>query len=273
MFETRRTTSTLGSVLTTFELIYHNTVRHMRRGHSNALIGLAMDMMQTVILVLVFYMMFTVLEIRGNKIRGDFMLYIMSGIFLYMTHSRALSAIAGAEGPTSPMMHHRPMTTAIAIASAALSTLYSQMLSVVLLLVVYDLAMGPIQIHDPIGCLAMLLLSWFVGCAIGMCFLAIKPWFPTFTKVGSTVYTRANMLASGKMFVANTLPAKMLAIFSWNPLFHTIDQARGYAFVNYFPHFTDWRYALYVGLALLMIGMMGEFYTRRHASLSWNAGR
>jgi hypothetical protein len=26
-----------------------------------------------------------------------------------------------------------------------------------------------------------------------------------------------------------------------------------------------------VGLVLLMIGLMGEFYTRRHASISWNA--
>jgi hypothetical protein len=28
---------------------------------------------------------------------------------------------------------------------------------------------------------------------------------------------------------------------------------------------------MYVALALLMIGLMGEFYTRQHASISWGA--
>jgi ABC-type polysaccharide/polyol phosphate export permease len=81
------------------------------------------------------------------------------------------------------------------------------------------------------------------------------------------------MIASGKMFLANALPASMIALFEWNPLFHIIDQARGFAFINYNPHYTSWTYALYVSLALTMIGLMGEFYTRRHASASWQARR
>jgi ABC-type polysaccharide/polyol phosphate export permease len=79
------------------------------------------------------------------------------------------------------------------------------------------------------------------------------------------------MIASGKMVLANTLPHKMLVMFSWNPLFHIIDQARGYTFINYNPHYSNWHYALIVGLALLMIGLMGEFYTRQFASVSWTA--
>jgi ABC-type polysaccharide/polyol phosphate export permease len=45
--------------------------------------------------------------------------------------------------------------------------------------------------------------------------------------VFSSICQRANMIASGKMFVANALPGFMLAMFGWNPLFHCIDQARG----------------------------------------------
>ena len=43
--------------------------------------------------------------------------------------------------------------------------------------------------------------------------------------------------------------------------------------MNYFPHFSDWHYALWTTCVLLLLGMMGEFYTRRHASLSWEARR
>ena len=64
------------------------------------------------------------------------------------------------------------------------------------------------------------------------------------------------------------VPGWMIALFDWNPLFHCIDQARGEMFLNYTPHYTTLTYPLYVTLACLMVGLMGEFYTRRHASVS-----
>ena len=117
----------------------------------------------------------------------------------------------------------------------------------------------------------MFLLAWFTGCAVGLLMFAIKPWTPTIATILKTLYQRANMIASGKMFVANTLPSFRLAIFDWNPLFHTIDQARGFAFINYNPHNSSITYPIYVGLALLSLGLIGEYYTRKKASLSWGA--
>ena len=52
-----------------------------------------------------------------------------------------------------------------------------------------------------------------------------------------------------------------------------IDQARGFAFINYTPHHSSIAYPIYVSLACLMIGLMAEFVTRRAVSLSWSAGR
>jgi len=101
----------------------------------------------------------------------------------------------------------------------------------------------------------------------------MKPWLPEIAGSLSTIYSRANMIASGKMFVANSMPSSVLAFFDWNPLFHCIDQARGFAFINYNPHFSSISYPLTVSIVLVMIGMMGEFYTRKHASVSWSAGR
>ena len=119
----------------------------------------------------------------------------------------------------------------------------------------------------------MVLLAWLSGVAIGMVFRAAKPWQPELIGIVSMVYSRANMIASGKMFVANTLPPKLLAYFSWNPLFHVIDQARGFVFINYNPHNSTIAYPIYVCIACLMVGLMGEFYTKQHASLSWGARR
>ena len=274
MFQsTRKPQTGFGTFIAMMEVIYHSIVRSIRKTHNNAFMAIGMNIMQAVIFVMAFYVMFSVLGLRGAAIRGDFLLYIMTGIFLYMTHTKSLAAIVGSEGPASPMMQHAPMNTIISIASAALGTLYIQVLSLGLILFAYHVAFTPFEIDQPILAFSMLLLAWFTGCSIGLVLLAIKPWFPTFVSIFTTVYQRANMIASGKMFVANTLPSFMLAMFDWNPLFHAIDQARGYTFINYNPRYSSWEYAMWLGVIFVMLGLMGEFYTRRNASVSWNARR
>jgi ABC-type polysaccharide/polyol phosphate export permease len=273
MFQPKVNTTKVASAASILELIYHATVRELRKTHGNAVIGLVSNIFQSMLFVAVFFVMFTVLGLRGMAVRGDFLLFMMSGIFLFMTHTKAMGAIVSAEGPTSPMMQHAPMNTVVAITSAALASLYIQVLSVAVMLTLYYTIWTPFVIQDPAGAAAMFFVAWFSGISVGLVFLAAKPWVPGLIGIASTVYQRANMIASGKMVLANTLPPKMLAMFSWNPLFHSIDQARGFTFINYNPHNSSLMYPIYVGLVLLMIGLMGEFFTRKHASLSWAAGR
>jgi ABC-type polysaccharide/polyol phosphate export permease len=274
MFQsTGKPQSGFGTAISMFELIYHSIVRSVRKTHNNAIMAIVMNMLQMVIFVGAFYVMFSILGLRGAAIRGDFLVYIMTGIFLFMTHTKTFTAVVGSEGPASPMMQHAPMNTIISISSAALGALYVQVLSLFMVLFIYHVAFTPLEIEEPFGAFGMLMLAWFTGVGAGLVLLAIKPWFPTFVSIFTQIYQRVNMIASGKMFVANSLPSFMLAMFDWNPLFHVIDQSRGYAFINYSPRYSSWEYAWWIGVALLMIGLMGEFYTRRHASISWNARR
>ena len=104
MFRTEERNTHFRSALGLAELIYFSTVRHVRKSHRNAFIGLANNVMQTVVFVAAFYLMFSVLGLRGNAIRGDFILFLLSGIFLFLTHTKAVGAIFGAVGPTSAMM-------------------------------------------------------------------------------------------------------------------------------------------------------------------------
>ncbi|MDG1377175.1 MAG: ABC transporter permease [Yoonia sp.] len=273
MFQQQVRQSTPRTVFVMAELIYHSVVRDVRKSHRNALLGLMMNMVQSVVFVITFYAMFELLGMRGNAIRGDFLLYIMSGIFLFMCHTKALSTVVSAEGPASPMMQHAPMNTVISITAAAISSLYLQMLSMFFLLFFYHVLFTPVVIDQPIGAMAMMLVAWLSGVAIGTIFLALKPWAPDAVKILTSVYNRASMIASGKMFVANTLPSSMLVLFDWNPLFHAIDQSRGYIFLHYNPHFSSPTYPFYEALGLLMLGLMGESYTRKNASISWSASR
>ena len=273
MFTPQASYTRVGSAANILVLIYHATVRQLRMNHGNPIIGLLLNMLQAVMFVTFFLVMFLVLQLRSSAVRGDFLLFMMSGIFLFMTHTKAMGAVVGAEGPTSPMMQHAPMNTVISITSSALSVLYIQVLSMVVILTLYYTMITPFVIEEPVKAFAMLLLAWLSGVAVGLMFLAAKPWYPRTVGIISTIYARANMIASGKMVLANSLPPKMLLMFSWNPLFHCIDQARGFTFINYNPHNSNLYYPIYLSLALITIGLLGEFYTRTHASLSWSAGR
>ena len=276
MFQKTVPTNRASSAVSILELIYHNTVREIRKSHGNAFMSIAVSVFQSLMFVLFFYVMFSIMGLKGLALRGDFVIFLLTGIFMFMTHNKAVGAVLGSEGPSSAMMQHAPMNTFISIAASMLSVLYIQILSVFFILFVYDVAINPYvlrEIVDPAPVMGMLLLSWVSGGAVGMVFLALKPWLPGLTNTLSTIYKRANMIASGKMFVANSLPSFMVSIFDWNPLFHTIDQARGFAFINYVPRNSNWEYVVYLTLTLLMIGLMGEFYTRKHASVSWSARR
>ncbi|MCK0097530.1 ABC transporter permease [Yoonia sp. F2084L] len=273
MFQSPIHTTTSEGMLGMLEVTYHTIVRRARSGHRNAVVSMALNMVQGLTMIFAFWIFFQILGLRSSPIRGDMLLYIMTGIFVYLTHIKAVNAVMGSGGPTSPMMLHRPMNTIVAILASALSALYLQIITLTVILVIYHIAFTPVHIHDPIAALGLLILAWFSGCAAGMIFLALKPWFPRFIATIKPLYIRINMIASGKLFVVNTLPAAMIAMFDWNPLFHIIDQMRGAVFLHYNPQFTNLEYPIYLSLVLIMIGLMGEFFARQHVSVSWFAGR
>ena len=271
MFQQERTRSRGGAAFGMLELIYHSIVRNVTKTHSNAFVALLMNMLQACMFVAAFYFMFSVLGLRGMALRGDFLIFIMSGIFLFLTHTKVVGAVVGSEGPASPMMKHAPMNTIIAISGTAFSVLYIQVLTMFVIFWGYNVAVEPIHFDKPIAAFGCFLVAWLSGVAVGMVLLALKPWMPAFVSIASAIYQRANMISSGKMFVANSLPPSMLALFDWNPLFHAIDQSRGYSFINYTPRNSSIEYPLILSLVLIMIGLMLEFYTRKHASESWSA--
>jgi ABC-type polysaccharide/polyol phosphate export permease len=273
MFRAPDNKSKTRSVFTMSEVVYHSIVRNLRSGHRNAVAVMVLTTLQSLVMIGGFLLMFLLLGVRTAPIRGDFIIFIMSGIFMYMTHTKTVAAVAGAGNPLGPLMQHAPMNTIISIMASAVAVLYRQLFSIAVILLVYHVLINPVTIHEPVGVLGIVLLAWFFGIAVGMVFLALNPWIPDFAGLLRAFYIRINMIASGKMFVVNALPATTVAMFDWNPLFHIIDQSRGHFFLHYNPHVTNIAYPIYVSLVLIMIGLMGEFYTRKHISVSWYASR
>ena len=268
-----------GSALQILRLIHLTTAQSIRAKHRHPATGLILAMVQTLIMLAIFMFIMSMLRGSGGLTvtspinGGDRVIFLMTGIFLFMTHNQAVSATASAPGVHSPLTNHRPINSTILLIGAALGSLYTQVLSMLVLLTVYHCTFKPLVIDDMIGTFGFLLLAWFSGVAIGVFANAREPWAPRVISIARLVYRRANMVASGKMFLVNSLPGDKRAYFDWNPLFHTIDQARGEAFLNYAPRYTSLEYPLYLSLVFLTIGLIGEFYTRQNISLSWSATR
>lgn len=265
-------TNLFQAFFTFWDLVYHSVVRQVRTASGSATLGLLSELAQTLIMFVMFYIIMVFMSMGGIALRGDPVIFVLTGVLLFMVHNQAISKVMGAGSATSPIMKHRPMTTMISILAASFAQLYLQILAMGLILIVVHVLRGGLEIFNPAGLVVPMLLAWASGVAIGLLFLVAKPFAPNLVPVISQVYRRANMLTSGKMMPANLMPASMVAWFDWNPLFHAIDQARGAAFVNYFPRNSNIEYPIYFIIVALLIGLMAENWLRRNMSLSWGKG-
>lgn len=271
MIETRRNRNMFEAASSFVELVYNSIVRDIRKSSGSASLGLLNEIMMSVLMVAMFWALFTFTGMKSLAIRGDFIVFLLTGIFLYLTHNKAIGSVMGASNATSAIMKHAPMTTMVSILSSAFSALYLQVLSFIFILFLVHSLRGGLEFYNPAGLFLPFFLSWSSGCAIGLLFMTVKPLAPKFIALVAMMYKRANMITSGKMMPANMMSASMVKYFSWNPLFHTIDQSRGHAFVNYLPRNSNIEYAIYFTIVALMIGLMGERWISSRMSQSWSA--
>lgn len=253
------------------DLVHHSIVRDVRLMSGNAALGLLVSITKTLAMVAAFYAVYAFIGVRTAVIRGDVVLFLVSGIMLFLLHNAVITRTIAAGSSTAPIMMHAPMSPALLILARTLAETYMFLLTALVIFAGLYFVRDRFEIFDPVGLILPFLLAWASGVTIGLMFLMMKPFAPNAMDIVSRFYTRANMVTSGKFFVANTIPAALLPAFSWNPLFHAIDQTRGAMFVNYVPKNSSLDYVIYFVLIGSLIGMMGEFWVRRNVSNSQSA--
>ena len=131
--------SGISGTLVLLKQVYFGHVGGMRKSSGwNAVLGLIGSMMQTVISIMTFYFMFQLMGARSSPFKGNYMLYIISGIAMFMVHNTTVQAVAGAEGSTSGMMH-APMHTILRYAWQRCKALYRQTITTKIILSIYHL--------------------------------------------------------------------------------------------------------------------------------------
>ena len=251
------------------DLLFHTTVRNVRESSVNPIISIIFQVLTSVMLIFVFIFFIRVLGTKTIAIRGNEIQFVMCGVQLFMIHNAALGAASGAGGVRNVMTLHTHITHFMLVLAAGLASLYIQILAILIVLPVVHIIFEPIEFQSLNSFCYALFLAWASGLAIGYVLSGLQPYAPKAIGLITVLYMRANMIFSGKMMVANTIPAFMLPFFYWNPLFHTIDYARGASFINYTPRLTDINYALTLTLILIPIGMILQKNANSKVSDSW----
>ena len=254
-----------------FELLYHGIVREARKQHRTPIAGLATDILQSAIYVIFFLMFMNLMGMRQPTIRGSEVLYIMTGVFLFLVHIRAISAVMGTKGPLNPMNLHSSMNSILNVLSASIATVYIQIIAFIILMFASNVLFERIEIYNMRGFAFAFFVAWLAGVAIGNLMLSLSVFFPKLMKIASQTFQRVNMVFSGKFFLANTVPGNLFWMFSWNPLFHVIDYCRDAAFINYTATRTNINHALWVTFRVFFVSFMLDHWARKYASETWNS--
>jgi ABC-type polysaccharide/polyol phosphate export permease len=198
-------------------------------------------------------------------VRGDIVVFLLTGIYLFQLASRTRGAAVLTGG--GPLMHHQPVQPVMLAWAGALSSLYIVVVSMGLIFGAAVLVQGGIAAHDPAGLIAPILLAWLFGVGSGMLMSGIARYAGGAQLMG-IMWQRAMFLTSGIFFLADTVPGWMRPWFDWNPLFHLIDRMRDAAFVNYAGGDTSLGYPAAVIAAMLLAGHVLERRVRADFSIS-----
>ncbi len=248
-------------------LAYHSVVREVRTQSGSATFGILKELGFIVTFLGMFYLIFTFMG-RAIAIRGDFMMFLLSGVALLIVHMKAIGAVRSASIATSAIMMHAPMTVVLSILAKAFGGLYLQATAFSIVLVAMWIFGMDLTIQNPTYLVLPVFLAWASGIAIGLMFMVISPIAPSIMGVLSQAYIRAQMITSGKFLPAAYMPPNLRDLFEWNPLFHVIDQARLAIFINYNKEVTSIEYPIFFTMGFVLLGLMGEFWARQNLSKS-----
>ncbi len=250
-----------------FNLVFHSVVREVRTQSGSTTFGILKEVSSIGVFIGLFYMISIFLG-RGAAIRGSVIMFLLTGIIPFLIHTKAMGSVQSAQKASSAIMMHTPMTVMLSILAKAFGGLYLQFVAVALILLLFWIFGADLSVDNFRGMVLPMILVWASGIAVGMVFMTFKPIIPVVFNIFAPIYRRAQMFTSGKFLPAAYMPTAMIGWFSWNPLFHTIDQIRDAAFVNYHSEATSISYPLWFTLAALLFGLMGEFWARRTLSMS-----
>ena len=247
-------------------LMWALTVRTIREESGGPAIGLLRGIGMALFFCLIFYFVMTFLRLTSLAVRGDLMVFIIIGIGFFF--AAKMTMMAALQGMTNSwdMAAHPHLSPVLFVYAKSLAVFYNYFIAIVILFIGNGLINGVFELQTPILFFPLFTLGWLCGMGAGMVlgFMVFYFWWATVFK---RVFLKIMFITSGKFTNANVIPNDALPFFTWNPMFHLIDQMRGAAFVNYTPQNTNMVYPIIVTFFLVVGGHILHDYMLRHRNV------
>ena len=203
----------------------------------------------------------------GAKIRGEFGFFVLTGIALFMLHNKVFQAVSSMS-KGDPMMPVLSISRGMMICGSILHVVYMQTCVTAIFFAVMCIIYQTIPVQDwsGIAYCYVLVIAWSI--AVGLFFLSIQPLAPVIIPKIAQMYRRIGMITSGKMIPGNMMGmmGRFHGIFIMNPLFHLIDQTRGFTFQHYNPFISSLTYPIEATAGLLVISAVTYFAIQKYTS-------
>lgn len=250
-----------------FSKAYYYGIALTRKRSGSVSMGFGKLLIETIFTYLVTMGMMLLIRRAGlAPIRGDFGLYMLTGVSCFLLHNKIFKAVSNTSPVASlPLLGISEGTT---IVGTVFHEVYLQAIMVIMFLAGIYLWYGRLDIDKPVMMLAIYLIVMIWSVAMGLVFYSLTPLAPKVFSAIAQVYRRIGIMTSGKMFVGNVIGIIgggrfLFTIYLINPLFHCIDQMRGAVFENYTPIFTSIWYPLEMSGIFLVAGVIIYVGTRR----------
>ncbi len=258
--------SLLRGLVVQAEVVHAIILRETRTRFGAQRLGYLWAIIEPVLVILTFYGLFR-LAGRTAPAGMDVWSFVATGLVPYRLFASSAGRVAEAVNGNKAVLYYPqvlPLDLAIArgvLEAATFAAVFA------LLMGGHALWSGSFAVDSMLVTLAGLGLAALLGATLGLVFCALGQIWPTVDRARGPLL-RPLFWVSGVFFTAAALPDHVRRIFSWNPVFHTVELVRAGWFEGYGAEHADPVYALRWILGLALAGLLLERRVRRRIELT-----
>ncbi|WP_181164609.1 ABC transporter permease [Amaricoccus solimangrovi] len=202
------------------------------------------------------------LALRSPPLGSSFILFYASGYIPFNAYRVVSSSVTSAVRSNRGLLSHPVVGVVDAVLSKfLLSTLTMGVVAVVLYAAILATLDQPVEIDLGTVTLAYFLAALF-GLGIGAVNCVLFGFFPTWRSIWK-ILSRPKMIASGVLFLYESVPTGLQDVLWYNPLAHVIGLSRAGVYGGYHPGYVSIPYVAGISLGLFVIGL---YLLRRHTA-------
>lgn len=193
-------------------------------------------------------------------------LFMVSGIIPFKFFSKLFPQLANSVSANKALFIYRQVSPIDPLVTRLLIEVLTYLVVFSVLLIILSWAGIGVNIHDFLSFFMANVLLVFLGVGIGLLLCVATLYWQDTSKLISVVMAPM-FIISGVLFAGSMVPQKFYYLFSWNPIFHTIELIRQGMFYGYQSPIASWEY---VGSCALVCNFLGLllYKHKRHKFIS-----